>query len=344
MTAQSNGSSNATRPRYPLPRYPTGWFQLAWCNELEPGQVRPIQAFGKELVLFRTESGAARLLDAHCPHMGAHLGHGGKVAGESVVCPFHAWKFDGETGACTEIPYATKVPKKAKAGCWPVQEINGLIMTWFDKGGRDPMWDVPELPEFNSDEWTEPVHRQWRIRTHNQEMAENMVDTAHFRYLHGTINMPGAEVEANGPVLSMRANTVMTTPGGQVDGRLEATAYGFGFSINRFFGIVDTALIGAVVPADDDYCDVRFTFAIKKLGGRSINRGVGKAFVAEISKQLEEDKPIWENKVYIDPPLLCDGDGPVGMFRRWCRQFYPEAYRQEAYEAYHGRPMPHSSK
>ena len=57
--------------------------------------------------------------------------------------------------------------------------------------------------------------------------------------------------------------------------------------------------------------------------------GVGKAFVAEIERQLEQDIPIWENKIQHEHPLLCDGDGPIGVFRRWSRQFYcwPEEAR-----------------
>jgi hypothetical protein len=126
-----------------------------------------------------------------------------------------------------------------------------------------------------------------------------------------------------------------------VNGHIQATAYGFGFSVNRFTGLVETVLIGAVCPIDDDMVDVRFSFTVKKVGGASITAGVGKAFVKEISRQLEQDKPVWENKVYIDPPLLCDGDGPVGKFRRWCKQFYPDWYFAEAYEAYHGVPYRH---
>ena len=43
---------------------------------------------------------------------------------------------------------------------------------------------------------------------------------------------------------------------------------------------------------------------------------------AEVSRQLEQDIPIWENKVYLSRPVLCDGDGPIGVFRRWAKQFY----------------------
>jgi len=327
------------RPRFPLPRYPTGWFQVAWSDELEPGGVLPLKYFGKDLVLFRTAGGAAAVLDAHCPHMGAHLGHGGEVKGDGVVCPFHAWRFNAE-GVCDDIPYAKRIPPKAKVSCWTAQEKNGGVFVWHDIDGGAPAWDIPTLSEFSSEKWSEPVHRKWRIRTHNQEMAENMVDTAHFKYLHGTLNQPDATVERRGPVLAMVAPTRMATPAGEVEGQIEATAYGFGFSTNRFTGLVHTLLVGAVAPVDDEYVDVRFSFTVKKIGGREITEGVGKAFVKEIARQLEQDIPVWEHKVFIDPPMLCDGDGPVGIFRQWCKQFFPDWYRAQAYEAYHGRPMP----
>ena len=96
--------------RYPFPPYADGWFQVAYTAELQPGDVTPLKYFGRDLVLFRTESGRACVLDAHCPHLGAHLGHGGEVCGESVRCPFHAWSFDGD-GTCTGVPYAEKIPK-----------------------------------------------------------------------------------------------------------------------------------------------------------------------------------------------------------------------------------------
>src|SRR5262249_27024823 len=162
--------------------------------ELPPGGVKPLRYFGRDLVLFRTQSGTAHVLDAHCPHMGAHLGHGGQVDGERLVCPFHAWKFDG-CGQCTSIPYARKVPPKARVAPWPVVEVNGLVMVWFHPEGQVPDWDVPAIPEWGSDEWTPYQKRSWRIKTHNQEMGENSVDQAHFLYVHGTAEMPSTTAE-----------------------------------------------------------------------------------------------------------------------------------------------------
>ena len=37
---------------------------------------------------------------------------------------------------------------------------------------------------------------------------------------------------------------------------------------------------------------------------------------------FKQDVAIWDNKVRVDNPLLCDGDGPVHMLRKWYSQFY----------------------
>ena len=34
--------------------FPTGWFQVAWSDEIESSAVRPLKYFGKHLVLYRT--------------------------------------------------------------------------------------------------------------------------------------------------------------------------------------------------------------------------------------------------------------------------------------------------
>src|SRR5687768_16773481 len=130
-----------TMSRFPFTSYPRGWFTVAWSSELLPGAVKPLVYFGKALVLFRTEQGVATLLDAHCPHLGAHLGYGGKVQGESLVCPFHAWRYD-TAGQCVEVPYATKIPPRAQVACWPIVEKNGVIMAWYDADKAPPAWEI----------------------------------------------------------------------------------------------------------------------------------------------------------------------------------------------------------
>ena len=84
--------------RYPMSPFPAGWFRVATASEVKVGQVTPLHYFGRELALFRSESGTLRLVDALCPHLGAHLGIGGRVEGEQLRCPFHGWAFSGKPG------------------------------------------------------------------------------------------------------------------------------------------------------------------------------------------------------------------------------------------------------
>jgi nitrite reductase/ring-hydroxylating ferredoxin subunit len=313
--------------QYPFHPYPIGWFQVAYGDEVKQGDVLPLRYFGKDLVLFRGDDGKANVLDAFCPHLGAHMGHGGRVEGKCLRCPFHDWAFDGE-GKCTDVPYAKKIPPKASLKSWTVVEKNNQIMVWQHPHGEAPTFELPALDEVDDDQWSDDTRRSWKIKTRNQEMAENAVDSAHFHYVHGASNMPEAAGTFDGHIMRVVSGTGMETPRGGVDGQVESVSYGFGFAYIRFTGIVETLLINSVTPIDEDHVDVRFSFRVKKLHDADITKGVGKAFVAEVSRQLEEDIPIWENKKYVDPPMLCDGDGPIGLFRKWSRQFYVDDHAE----------------
>jgi phenylpropionate dioxygenase-like ring-hydroxylating dioxygenase large terminal subunit len=86
-------------------RYPTGWYVVAWADDIAPGEVRPVHYFGRDLVVWRTASGRLRVMDAYCLHLGGNLSVGGHVEGEELVCPWHAWHW-GADGSNTLIPYS----------------------------------------------------------------------------------------------------------------------------------------------------------------------------------------------------------------------------------------------
>src|SRR5512144_666111 len=88
---------------FPFP-IPNGWFMVAYSDEVSAGKVLGLRYFGEDLVAWRGEDGAAHVMDAYCPHLGAHLGYGGRVEGCELVCPFHWWRF-GADGANTRVPY-----------------------------------------------------------------------------------------------------------------------------------------------------------------------------------------------------------------------------------------------
>ncbi len=42
-------------------------------------------------------------------------------------------------------------------------------------------------------------------------------------------------------------------------------------------------------------------------------------------KDVLQDIPMWSTKAYVNLPALAEGDGPIGPYRRWARQFYDDA-------------------
>lgn len=306
--------------RFPFP-LPNGWFQVAYADELAPGELRTVHYFDQDLVLFRSQAGAAHAVDPYCPHLGAHLGVGGRVVGDRLRCPFHAWEFSGD-GRCVRVPYARKIPPKARLRAWPLLERNGMLYVHFHKDGAPPGWEPPEVAEYGSDEWTDYWRRDWVVASCAQEMAENSVDPAHFKYVHRTAALPEATARAEGHVFHVDMGYPIQMGEQLQQGRIGIDCFGFGVGVTRFRGIVDTTVVVSGTPVDGGHLHHRLSFLVKKRDSPEATRGLGQAFIAEITRQFEEDKPIWEAKAHLPRPALCDGDGPIGELRRWGRQFY----------------------
>jgi phenylpropionate dioxygenase-like ring-hydroxylating dioxygenase large terminal subunit len=297
---------------------------VGWSADLAAGEVKPLYYFGRHLVLWRDSAGEAHLHDAICPHLGGHLGHGGHVEGPDLMCPFHGWRFAAD-GTNSDIPYCSRTNRKAHLRRYPVVERNGLTMAWYHPHDAAPSWDVPKVPELNDpDGFARPPSRSFAIPAAWQEIAENQVDAAHFRYVHNTDQVPEVQVyETDGAFARMRSIQRFPTPRGVVDGRIDSDTYGPGFSVIRFSGIVDTVLLGCATPVSDEECQVRFSFAVRRLDDATTST-VGDAFVEEVSRQIVEDIPIWKHKGHVVSPALAANDGPYLKFRAWASQFYAE--------------------
>lgn len=141
-----------------------------------------VNACGKSLVLWRTESGELQCIDNFCRHMGAKLSIG-EIKDDSVVCAFHHWAWNGQ-GECTGIEYCDMIPPKAKTEQFPVVEKNGLVFLWYCPEGSAPDWEIPDMPEFSSDEWTAWTVTTEVIDTHWKELVDNIADRAHFGPVH----------------------------------------------------------------------------------------------------------------------------------------------------------------
>ena len=319
--------------RYDKP-IPLGWYAIEFTNGLKPGEVKPLQYFGRELVLFRTESGEAAMLDAYCPHLGAHLGHGGIVKGETISCPFHAWQFNGE-GHCTEIPYAKRMPPKVDGkqaiGRYHIVERNQMIWAWYHPEGAEPSFDVEEHAELNSDEWTDIESFDWEINTIIQETGENAADIAHFVTVHDIPEMPEGEVIMDGHIRStvMESEQFALDENGNIDEsgenmdatRLESSSYGPGQTFQKFSRMFDIVMMGTITPINNQRIHLRFNFSLPK-AQTGDHKLYAEGFRDEVVRQVIQDIPIWEHKAYLEKPTLCDGDGPIAKYRKWFQQFY----------------------
>ncbi|MBW2272271.1 MAG: Rieske 2Fe-2S domain-containing protein [Deltaproteobacteria bacterium] len=305
--------------RYPFTPFPRGWFRVAYSDEIAPGQVKALRYFGRDLVLFRTEQGRARVFDAYCPHLGAHLGVGGEVVGEAIRCPFHHWEFDSE-GRCQTIPYAKRIPPRAKVPCWSVVERNGLVLVWHDRQGGAPDFEIPELSELEDRDWLPPDVNFWKVKASWLDMNENCVDQAHFKYIHGTLSIPPTSARADGHIHIAESHFRMRIPGGEGDAELVTTEHGPGFQVVRMSGLIDSLLMNTATPIDEDYTDVSFAYTVKTEGDTQKSH-LAEAIIKDLKQQFDHDKPIWENKKYWTRPALCEGDGPLATYRKWYAQF-----------------------
>ena len=278
------------------------------ARDLTPGEVRTFHVFGRDVVLFRGDDGAPHMVDAYCAHLGAHIGVGGRVEGDCIRCPFHGWRYDGDTGQCQEIPYGNmdRVPSQARIRSYPCIERNQMIWAWHHGERGEPFYDVPEVPELFDPEWLPYEIVEFDVATCCQEMAENNVDFAHFMYVHGTDAIPDDEFVIDG--------SYKRTVG--ADGNFVREGFGLGLGVLRIKGY--TTFISSTTPIDEENVKVRWIFTSPVANGPDAAQQAAVNFSAGVSQDL----PIWENKRYVERPVLTKSEKKLLEQREWAKQFY----------------------
>lgn len=313
---------------------PTGWFHIAWSDEIARGGVKPMKYFSQELVAFRTEEGVLTVLDAHCIHMGAHLGFGGKVQGETIACKYHGWRF-GTEGQNTLIPNQCETVRK-KARKWSVVEQHGAVFMWHDPAGGPPRagWEVPDIfagfegkevdpalffpvyPHAIVDRPNEPIHPQL--------IQENAADTAHFQYTHGAPLPPeclGYTIE--GPYRKGRMG-FRSPKSGEIALVLTQINFGIGLAFAEFEGPAPLRyrLILASTPIDEDTSHCRVTYYFPRDGRAEMGEAL-RAFARSTAELYEEDARIWRHQKFVHRPMYAKQDvRAYSDLRQWCAQFY----------------------
>ena len=312
-------------PRYDLPPYTNGWFQIAWSEDLPKGGLKQVKQFGRTFALFRGKDGKVGMVDDVCPHLGAHFSEGGCVRQNSVQCPYHHWEFDRH-GECTAIPYAKKIPPKAKVGAYPLVERYGMIFMHHRRDGEPPDYELPEMEGFEPSQYTHPARYEFAIRIHSQDIMENSVDSAHFRAVHGH-NMPTNEFIHDGNKLRVKQHTSVHRFGRTLHADLEFIMVEPGFHYVKFPRLPGTSafLFSSIVPIDEEHTNHRLTVWIHKSKVPGWSRVMRKFMLWQMMTTYREDMRIWQSKDYLSQPVLCDGDVGIMKLRKWYRQFYDES-------------------
>jgi len=325
-------SLRATRElRDTPPPFPFGWFTVAFTRELRNGQVLTRRFMDREIVLFRTKSGIACAIEAYCPHLGAHLGHGGKVHGEELRCPFHGFGFSA-SGSCVHSPFGAP-PPAARLELLPLREICGVVFVWHGPPGQKP-WEI----EFPHKElvWHRLWHWTVRIRSHPQEMAENGVDLGHFTALHGFNNVRVIEpFTVDGP--RFRVGYAYTQnpfgiSGPDVEFRILWDGLGFSRLETDIAGGRGVLVLGLATPVGEREMVVHLGVTLRRHSDSAIRKAlwscvdavVGPLVLFEMVRQYKQDTRVWNRKKYLRRPAIAAGDGPIPAFRQWASQFYPE--------------------
>jgi phenylpropionate dioxygenase-like ring-hydroxylating dioxygenase large terminal subunit len=319
-------STRVALPRYRFTNYPRSWYRVAHGRDVASGAVISVRYFGRDLVVFRGEDNVARVLDAYCPHLGAHLGVGGTVKGGTVVCPFHGWAFDGK-GVCVDIPYCDKIPVRAKIDAWQVREVNGMIFVWFDEDGGPPSFNLPADSAESDLRWRYAKTLAWVFRSHVQEIVENGVDFAHFNRLHQFLEVPTPrELHFDGEYFRVQFDTKRRLLGVETLSQMKAEFYGMGFYVTPVTaGKVKINTFMTATPIDEELIEVKLDVFFPRAFSwwrRPFSPVIKRVVLKGIRDEFERDIRVWERKIYRESPGLCQSDGPIMRVRKWCEQFY----------------------
>ena len=321
----------------PPTRFARGWHCLGLAAPFLDGKPHAVEAFGTKLVVFADSAGEPHVLDAYCRHMGGDLSQG-SVKGDAVACPFHDWRWGGN-GRCVGIPYAKRVPPRARTRSWITLVENRQLFVWHDPEGNPPPPEVaiPRVEGAFSDEWSNWTWDSVLIEGSNcREIIDNVVDMAHFFYVHYAFPTYFKNI-FEGHIATQNLNTRgradigagSTYSGKDNVARSEASYYGPSYMIDKLWNeykgfTIETVLINCHYPVTADSFVLQWGVIVRKPPGISdadadrlaakFAKGTGVGFL--------QDVEIWKNKTRIDNPLLCEEDGPVYQLRRWYEQFY----------------------
>jgi nitrite reductase/ring-hydroxylating ferredoxin subunit len=285
-----------------------GWYLLAFAEEIG-AQPTPLDIGGRPLVAIRQED-RIRVFDGTCPHRGAHLGHGGQLARNALVCPFHGKRIALGDPSCH---WYVEEHRVVTAGPLVFLRLaNGEDDRGFERAIKAVAADHVIVGAF-----VQPV------RVPAEYVVENAFDPDHFAAVHGIRRVAGRGL-ALGPDGELSIDLEFRTKAPPWAAEITAD-YATAFTARAYSPHVVVSelaspdgrhvVITGANPAPEG-CVARIAFAVdpdQQAALPPLITGGRKAFGQDIA--------VWEHLNLAAPARYDNRDEPVRAFRRFCAGF-----------------------
>jgi nitrite reductase/ring-hydroxylating ferredoxin subunit len=162
------------------------WQPVCFSDDLHDLPLR-IRILGEDLVAFRDRSGAAGVLELHCPHRGTSLEFG-LIDAAGIRCCYHGWLFAPD-GTILETPGEAEdstLKDRLCHGAYPVHEATGIVFVYMG-----PPDQRPSFPVYDS--FVRPGYRlipgqKYFYPCNWLQILENAMDPAHTAFLHTIVS------------------------------------------------------------------------------------------------------------------------------------------------------------
>lgn len=299
-------------------QYKHGWFQVAFEDDFKGQDLIEGIVGDQHLVLARTADGI-EAYDAACPHRGANLAYGGRLEGQSIICPFHGYRVI--LGEC-----ATRGFRVRK---YPTLAFGGLVFVRLSEAYENGLTAM--LSELEADYYFVPGFVR-DIKAKAALVIENGFDNLHFRSVHNIRNLPRfrtrpsqqGELAVEGvfeippPAAEPDRSAIMQVP-------FVARAFSPGLVISQLGGAQPYAVITSATPTLDGFCRLRLSLAFPGKKEKQPPHPQIIQYLLEQSKiGIALDEAIWEHLIPEAQPHLSLRDATVIAFNRFCRSFETE--------------------